>query len=529
VALAIGNSAYRTAPLRNPVNDARAVTKALAEAGFNVVLLEDGSRAGMRRVIREWGDSLSKGGVGLFYFAGHGMQIRGRNYLIPINADVQREDEVEEEAVDANTVLAKMDSARNSLNVMILDACRNNPFQRSFRSAAQGLAQMDAPSGTLIASATAPGSVAADGDGEYGVYTKHLLAEMRQPGVAVEQLFKQVRIGVMAETKERQVPWESSSLRGDFYFQAPTATATTDELRRQQQAAIDRAVTDATRTAEQRAAREREALEHRAAEERAALETRMQGLIAQLLAKQKTDLDAELAKRAQTQASAAKTPPASPAAPPAPGPAPATAPTVQVAAVAPTAARLATANPLFPKPGDHWTYRSRSTDPSSAWNEFAVEVKAVLGDSILESRRMRGRVEDWVYSRGAYIIGAGNPHAFYNFTPYLFAYEPVKEGDVWREIPYQRLGDCSNNFDFSCKFDAKVAAREKVTVAAGTFETFRIEIDQDMRGRGWSSQRKATFWYSPQVKRHVKATWKHVDGRRQAPDAEGELYSYKLN
>lgn len=529
LALVIGNSAYKTAPLRNPVNDARAVSKALAGTGFHVTLIEDAGRATMRRAVRDWGDDLARGGVGLFYFAGHGMQIRGRNYLIPVTADVRREDEVEDEAVDANTVLAKMDSAKNALNIMILDACRNNPFQRSFRTAAQGLAQMDAPSGTLIAFATAPGSVAADGEGENGIYTKHLLAEMRQPGVAVEQLFKQVRIGVMAETKERQVPWESSSLRGDFYFFAPTVTATTDELRRQQQAAIDRAVSDATRAADQRAARERVELERRTAEERAVLETKMQELIAQLLAKQKSELDAEVARRTQAQASAAKAPALAPAAPPAPGPAPATPPTVQIAAIAPTAERLGSANPLLPKPGDHWTYRSRSTDPSGAWNEVAVEVKAVLGDSILESRRMRGRVEDWVYSRGAYIIGNGNPSAFYIFTPYVFAYEPVKEGDVWRDIPYQRLGDCSDNFDFSCRFDAKVVAREKVTVAAGTFQAMRIEIDHDMRGRGWSAQRKATFWYAPDIKRHIKATWKHVDGRRQASDGEAELVSYKLN
>lgn len=389
---------------------------------------------------------------------------------------------------------------------------------------------MDAPSGTLIAFATAPGQVAADGDGENGIYTKYLLAEIRQPGVPVEQLFKQVRIGVMAETRERQVPWESSSLRGDFYFLAPAVTLAGDELRRQQQAAIDRAVTDATRAADQRAARERVELERRAAEERAALENRMQELIAQLLAKQKSELDGELVKRAQAQAATPKVPPEVPAATtPAPHPAPATAPTVQVAAVAPTTERLGSTNPLFPRPGDRWTYRSRATDPSSAWNEFAVEVKAVLGDSILESRRMRGQTEDWVYSRGAYIIGNGNPSAFYNFTPYLFAYQPVKEGDTWREIPFQRLGDCSDQFDLSCRFDAHVVAREKVTVAAGTFDAIRIEIVHNMLGRGRSAQRKATFWYAPEVKRHIKATWKHVDGRRQGNDGEAELVSYRLN
>jgi hypothetical protein len=120
-------------------------------------------------------------------------------------------------------VLAKMDSAKNTLNIVILDACRNNPFSRGFRAAQAGLAPMDAPSGTFIAFATAPGSVAADGAGEHGVYTKYLLAEMQRPGVPIELMFKQVRNGVMNETRGRQVPWESSSLRGEFAFRAGDA------------------------------------------------------------------------------------------------------------------------------------------------------------------------------------------------------------------------------------------------------------------------------------------------------------------
>ena len=174
LALVIGNSDYKSSPLRNPVNDARAVASALA-AGARVRgdADEEAAPATMWRAIRVFGDRLrGAGSVGLFYYAGHGVQVRGRNFLIPVNADLQREDEVEFQAVDANAVLAKMDSAKNGLNLMILDACRNNPFARSFRSSSQGLAQMDAPSGTLIAFATAPGAIASDGvDGKNGVYT----------------------------------------------------------------------------------------------------------------------------------------------------------------------------------------------------------------------------------------------------------------------------------------------------------------------------------------------------------------------
>ena len=219
VALVIGNGAYVDAPLKNPANDATDVALALREVGFQVTLRTNARQRDMKQAIREFGEALARGGVGVFYFAGHGIQSKGRNFLVPVGAQIERESHIEDETVDANFVLAQMEDARNRLNIVILDACRNNPYSRSFRSASRGLAQMDATSGTLIAFATAPGSVAADGDGRNGVYTRHLLRQMREPGLPVELMLKRVRDGVITETKERQVPWESSSLRGaDFYF-----------------------------------------------------------------------------------------------------------------------------------------------------------------------------------------------------------------------------------------------------------------------------------------------------------------------
>ncbi len=219
LALVIGNAGYRDAPLANPVNDARAMAAALRDAGFDVIGRENAGHAEMLGLIREFGDRLkSQGGVGLFYFAGHGMQIKGRNYLIPVGAQIEREDEVSAQAVDASQVLDKMESAANRLNVLILDACRNNPFARSFRSSQQGLAQMDAPLGTLVAFATAPGAVASDGESGNGLYTSHLLRAMRQPDVKLEDVFKRVRTDVLRDSQRRQVPWEATSLVGDFYF-----------------------------------------------------------------------------------------------------------------------------------------------------------------------------------------------------------------------------------------------------------------------------------------------------------------------
>lgn len=162
------------------------------------------------------------GGVGLFYFAGHGIQVSGRNFLVPLGANIEREEDVEFEAVDAGRVLAEVAKAANNLNIIILDACRNNPFARSFRSTSQGLAYMSAPSGTIIAYSTAPGSLASDGTGRNGLYTEELLKNIRQPGLRIEDVFKRVRVGVRSRTGGNQVPWESVSLEGDFYF-TPTS------------------------------------------------------------------------------------------------------------------------------------------------------------------------------------------------------------------------------------------------------------------------------------------------------------------
>lgn len=219
VALVIGNGAYKNAGvLVNTINDANDLSKELSTLGFSVEKVINGDRKSMLEAVNRFGERLKKAKVGLFYFSGHGLQVKGRNYIVPINSKLQSESDVEFEMVDAGRVLGKMEDAGNGLNIVILDACRSNPFARSYRSAAQGLAQMDAPSGSFIAFATAPGTTASDGSGRNGTYTKHLLKNMKTPGLAVEQMFKQVRIGVMKESANKQVPWESSSLTGDFAF-----------------------------------------------------------------------------------------------------------------------------------------------------------------------------------------------------------------------------------------------------------------------------------------------------------------------
>jgi len=225
IALVIGNAAYKDAPLANTINDAQDVAKALEVAGFRVIRRENASLRDMQLALREFGDALGRTSTGLFYYAGHGVQVRGRNYLVPADADIAREDEVAFSALDLAAVLEKLDTARNPLNLVILDACRNNPFATRFQLAAPGLAQIDAPPGTLIAFSTAPGSVASDGSGRNGLYTQYLLREMARPGVAVEEVFKGVRAAVRKESGGKQVPWESTSLETGFVFVAAPKVA----------------------------------------------------------------------------------------------------------------------------------------------------------------------------------------------------------------------------------------------------------------------------------------------------------------
>ena len=218
VALVIGNGTYPTAPLKNPVNDARDMARTLRDLGFEVILRENATLRQMEDAVDELWMRLKAGGAGLFFFAGHGLQVAGRNYLVPVDARLQVEQDVKYRCMDAGLVLGRMENAGNQLNIVILDACRNNPYARSFRSAQEGLARMDAPKGSLVAYATAPDSVAADGAGKNGIYTGQLLKHLRTPGLGIEELFKRVRIGVLGETGEKQVPWEASSLTGYFTF-----------------------------------------------------------------------------------------------------------------------------------------------------------------------------------------------------------------------------------------------------------------------------------------------------------------------
>ena len=235
VALVVGNGGYdpsNVTRLANPVNDARLMAAALETVGFEVTLETDAGQEAMKRAIKAFGRRLRAAGsdaVGLFYYAGHGVEAGGSNYLIPLGAEVESAMDLASDAVPAQWVLSQMEAAGNRLNMVILDACRNNPYAGGVRGGGRGLTRMVAPSGALIAYSAAPGQVADDGEGENSPYTQALAGALVEPGLKVEDVFKRVRVRVEDETGRtgrRQTPWESSSLRGDFYF---VASAEVDE------------------------------------------------------------------------------------------------------------------------------------------------------------------------------------------------------------------------------------------------------------------------------------------------------------
>ncbi len=220
VALVVGNKNYKVRPLQNTLNDADDISRSLRTSGFEVIDLRDATLPQMRTAVRQFGDKLLTYDVGLVYYSGHGVEVKGRNYFIPVNADIQREDEIADQGLDVSLILEKMSTAGKGVNILIVDACRDDPFGRSFRSTSRGLAQMDAPRGTIIAYSTSPGKVASDGDTRErnSPYTKHLLRAMQSPNKPIEQVFKEVRRAVQDETKNQQTPWENTSLSGDFFF-----------------------------------------------------------------------------------------------------------------------------------------------------------------------------------------------------------------------------------------------------------------------------------------------------------------------
>jgi hypothetical protein len=476
IALVIGNGAYKASPLANPVNDARAVANSFKELGFEVMLRENLTQQGFLLALREFGTRLKDtGGVGLFYYAGHGMQVKGANYLIPVDAAIEGEDEVRYMAIDANQVLDKMDHAGNRLNIVILDACRDNPFARSFRSKQSGLAQMDAPSGMLVAFATSPGAVAYDGDGVNGVYTKHLLRNLAIPGLPIELVLKRVREGVSKDTAQKQIPWETSSLLGDFYFkplqvQANAGATSLDG------AAVEIAFWDSVKNA------------NTAAEYRAYLDKYPNGQFAALA---QSRMSALPAKPARTNPAA-------------------NAPT-QVALAQPGSAALA--SPPVARAGDSWTYNFLENG-KKVIDTVTMTITEVEGDRILD-KVTRGNARSFGAART--FKPGFNPDAGFQetempgkfvlveFSPYIAAAHVPALGTEWKGVDGELTLKDANGAKVRVSMEIRAAVEEHVRVPAGEFNAMRVEVRGKRADTTSDTQNfLLTYWYSPEVRRPVK-------------------------
>jgi uncharacterized caspase-like protein len=227
-ALVVGNGAYPNAPLKNPLADAQGVAKELEELGFQVTLVRNSGWKAMQEGVREFTRRAENAKVRVVYYAGHGAQIKGRNYMVPVDVDIHDEDDLIRKSVDLGDVVERLGRQPSAVNVVIVDACRNNPATnvtlaadgrqlKSRGAAAPGLARMAAPAGTLIAYSTAPGQVADDKlGGKNSLYTKHLLSHIDTAGITLEQMFKRVRLSVLQESANQQQPWEENSLSVDY-------------------------------------------------------------------------------------------------------------------------------------------------------------------------------------------------------------------------------------------------------------------------------------------------------------------------
>jgi len=220
IALVIGNGAYSANPLSQPSNDAVSIAKSLRTLGFDVIEQTNVDQKAMKKLIRQFGDQIKvmKDTIGVFYYSGHGMQVNGRNYMIPIGANIRDEGDVEIEGVGVNEVLMRMTTAGNAINFLFLDACRDNPFEKSFKSTANGLTRMDAPQGTLIAFAAQPNKVALQGPGKLSYFTEALVLEIEKPNLSVSDMLLGVRVSVANRTDGRQVPVVEDQLLTKFYF-----------------------------------------------------------------------------------------------------------------------------------------------------------------------------------------------------------------------------------------------------------------------------------------------------------------------
>lgn len=476
LALVIGNGAYRDAPLANPVNDGRAMAELIGQAGFTVSSLQNANRADMITAIQRFGDFVRRPETRqvIFYYAGHGAQLDWRNYLLPVDAEVNSAEEIKQRCIDLGQLLGEFGEAKGKTFIIILDACRNNPFGSAYRPQQKGLSQFDAPAGSLLAYATAPGQVASDGAGKNGLYTENLLREFSQRGTRIEDALKRVRLNVRLASQGLQIPWETTSLETDVYlFGNGDKKLSAAEL--EQQIEADLAAWGAIKSSQ-----------------------KIDDWV-NYLRNFPNGRFSEIAQVRLARLLAEATKPAAPV-PAAPAPA-TTAPALEIKAGEKAPQLLQpSANPYsagrYPlgrhyTAGDSATYRQSDSVTGIQTRVYTLHVSRVneAADRVVINRGMAV----WDLMGNAIKAGENEFDA-----PRQFAPAELQVGKKWTAaFVVTRKGSRE-----SIHFEVQITRREKVSVPAGTFEAFRIEA------AGWNktlgAQLELTLWLVPGVNFPIK-------------------------
>lgn len=462
VALVIGNAAYETAPLRNPVRDAAAMSALLAGLGFQVVEERDADRLRMDAAVERAAAALRgrPQGIALLYYAGHGVQIDWRNYLLPVDVRADSNADITRQCVDVQRVLGAFRAAGARMNILVLDACRDSPFGAG---GLRGLAPMDAPPGTFFAYATAPGNVADDGGSAegHGPYTRFLLQELPRPDARLEDIFKRVRLQVRQATQGRQVPWESTSLEEDFVFVSGERAPATGAREREFEA--------------ERGEWERIRSSTRAEDYYAFLQRHPRGPFAELA---QFSLDRLVRPALVEQAPQALQ---------------------QVTVLPPGADRY--------KVGDQWDTRLVDHLARSAVQDRRARVTAIEGPRVIVNGGQL--VLDQMGSTIVNDTGRKDPGV-------LFVPAQLQVGKRWRaDFDNHPPGGGPPSRSY---YDLHVAALDDIEVPAGRFRAFRIEGRGEALRANGGARLETTYWIDPQTMWGVRTVLRLTDQRRDWPE-----------
>ncbi len=473
-ALVIGNARYQNSPLDNPVNDAKAIAGELKATGFDVALQLDAGREVLIKAIDDYVARLaSRKAVGLFYFAGHGAQLAWRNYLIPVDAAIRSQNDIAPQSVELNALLQGLAKAANPMNVVILDACRDNPFGKAAPLEQKGLSQFDAPPGSLLAYATSPGNVASDGTGANGLYTESLLRELKSPGAKIEDVFKRVRLAVRRRSNGQQIPWESTSLEEDFYFQPPKTSQKLSETEAEKRFEEELAIWERIK-----AATDPVPIEDY-------LRSYPSGVFSEVA---QFRLDHVLTQRGEKKIAVADAPDN------------------------PFSRGTGRLDIIF-KIGDRYQYRDFDLDRGSEKRTYTVRVTAVTNTEV-------------IFNNGLFstdLLGNTRKQPGGDLVTQSQYYIPeYNVGKKWT-TRYKRTR--SDGRVFHGEFEFKVVSREMIGVPAGKFNAFHVE------GNGWGedtrAQLKLDYWISPEIARYVARNYQRISKAGKVTNNERtELVDY---